>query len=135
MEEKFLKYESKLNNKLTRIAILLDPRLNQFFFEDANEKKEAIGDLKYIFNCNYVCLSNNFSGSSNDNNESEFTMQIYKKRKLNQEDELDLYFRTPEKNADCDPIDWWQKHKTIFPSLCKIAFDILCIACSSLFRN
>ncbi len=57
--------------------------------------------------------------------------EFIKKRKLNQEDELDLYFRTPEENADCDPIEWWQKHKTIFPSLCKISFDILCIPATS----
>jgi hypothetical protein len=81
MKEKFLKYESKLNNKLTRIAVLLDPRLNQNFFEDAKEKNEAIEDLKYIFSSKYACSSNNFSESSNDNNESEFTMRIYKKKK------------------------------------------------------
>jgi len=53
--------------------------------------------------------------------------KFIKKRKLNQEDELDTYFRTPEENTDCDPIEWWQKNKTVFPSLYKIAFDILCI--------
>ncbi len=79
MEQKFLKYESKLNNKLTRIAVLLDPRLNQNFFEDANEKNVAMRDLKYIFNSKYACSINNLSGSSN-NNESQFTMQILKNK-------------------------------------------------------
>jgi hypothetical protein len=41
MHNKLLKYESKLNNEISKIAVLLDPRLNEHFFQQTHIRLEA----------------------------------------------------------------------------------------------
>jgi hypothetical protein len=52
---------------------------------------------------------------------------IYKKRKLNGNEEIDKYIQIPQENTEIDPIEWWKTHESSFPCLSKFAFDILCI--------
>ncbi len=56
---------------------------------------------------------------------------IYKKRKLNGNEEIDKYIQIPQENTEMDPIEWWKTHESSFPCLSKFALDILCITATS----
>jgi hypothetical protein len=40
---------------------------------------------------------------------------------------LESYLKVAQEDEHCDPIEWWEKNKIRFPTLHKLAFDILCI--------
>ncbi len=56
---------------------------------------------------------------------------IYKKRKLNGNEEIDKYIQIPQENTEIDPIEWWKTHESTLPCLSKFTFDILCITATS----
>jgi hypothetical protein len=39
---------------------------------------------------------------------------IYKKRKLNGNEEIDKYIQIPQENTEINPIEWWKTHKSSF---------------------
>jgi hypothetical protein len=56
---------------------------------------------------------------------------IYKKRKVSDDEEVERYFEFALEDSDIDLIYWWASHKSSFPHLFRMAFDILNIPATS----
>jgi hypothetical protein len=132
IEEKFLKYENKLKNKLSLFAVILVPRLNIQYFKDSltstkfQELKTSFIDYSKQY---YSNSSAQIKEISNEN--SSLLHSIYKKRKLTEFEEIERYFEMPQQDSKVDLINWWTTHKCSFPNLYKMANDILNIPATS----
>jgi hypothetical protein len=133
VEQKLKKYELRLKNKCSYFAVILDPRLNFEYLKSILNKRD------------YENIRDDFIRKFNDSYSSNETVEevrestattsllssIYKKRKLNVNEELENYENLPQEDPKTDPIDWWKLFSNKYPSLSKFAFDILCIPATS----
>jgi len=97
----------------------------------------ARADLRLYYQDNYLSSqptstaphppATELSSTSSSPQKVDFTMW-YKKRPTTMKDELEEYFRLPVEDFDtCDPIQWWAGRRSQFPSLSRLARDILAI--------
>ncbi len=133
MELKLKLYENKLKNDLSFYSVILDPRLNIHYFKDSiideqfNTLKESF--LKF-YKTNYC--NESLSTSKETNKETSSLMHsIYKKRKISDDEEVERYFEIALEDSEIDLIQWWSTHKTLFPHLYRMAFEILNIPATS----
>jgi hypothetical protein len=133
IEQKLKKYESRLKNKCSYFAIILDPRLNFEYLKSILNKSdyENIRDFIRKFNDNYSSNETVEEVSKSVATTSSLLSSIYKKRKLNVNEELENYEYLPQEDPKTDSIDWWKLFSNKYPSLSKFAFDILCIPATS----
>jgi hypothetical protein len=129
MEIKLKLYENKLKNELSFYSVILDPRLNIHYFKDSiideqfNTLKESF--LKF-YKTNYCNESLSTSKET-----SSLMHSIYKKRKIVDDEEVERYFEIALEDSEIDMIQWWSTHKTSFPHLYRMAFDILNVPATS----
>jgi hAT family C-terminal dimerisation region len=73
---------------------------------------------------NKVINTNNNNSESEDN---ELYLHIIKKRKINNDDELQNYLKEPTVKGKTNILQWWNIHKIQYPNLAKMAQDFLAI--------
>jgi hypothetical protein len=64
-------------------------------------------------------------------NENSITSQVFKKRRVNEIDEFQVYLLSSTCDADVDPLQWWKMNQNQFPRLAKMAMDFLSIPSTS----
>ncbi|KAJ3508846.1 hypothetical protein NMY22_g16486 [Coprinellus aureogranulatus] len=119
-------------------AALLDPRISYdglkialgddldllSHLESAKSKLELHYGLHYKSSARLSTSTTTTASSSTGFN---FTAAFRRAPRAVQ-DELEAYFRMPPEDYEtCQPIQWWYAHRLQFPTLHKLAFDILCI--------
>jgi hypothetical protein len=128
------KYESRLKNKCSYFEIILDPRVNFEYLKSILNKSDYENireDFIRKFNDSYSSNETVEEVSESAATTSSLLSSIYKKRKLNVNEELENYEKLPQEDPKTDPIDWWKLFSNKYPSLSKFAFDILCIPATS----
>ncbi len=130
IEEKLLKYKKELNNDIVIFASILDPRLKLEFFEKWDNFQEIKEKFECNFNTNYKSYAISCDVSKTQESNS-FTQSLYKKQKVNENDELKTYFEKSLEDYSTDPIVWWNKNKDCFPNISKMAFDYITIPATS----
>jgi hypothetical protein len=135
IETKLKKYEPRLKNIFSYFAVILDPRLNFEHLKSIVSKSEheKVRDV-FIgkFNENYALnVVERKTTEISVVNTPSLLSSIYKKRKLNENEELESYENLPQESPQTDPIEWWKMHENIYPTLSKLAFGILCIPATS----
>jgi hypothetical protein len=127
-------YELRLKNNCSYFAVIFDPRLNFLYLRNLlnkndyeNVEKEFKKEFdKYVTKYSQTTKSTDFTKAS-----SSLLDSIYKKRKLNGNEEIVNYSQIPQENTEIDPIEWWKSHESLFPCLSKFAYDFLCITATS----
>jgi hypothetical protein len=112
-------------------ASILDPWLKLEFFEKWDNFQDIKEKFEYNFSTNYksYAISCNVSKTQEPNS---FTQSLYKKQKVNENDELKTYFEKSLEDYSTNPIDWWCKNKDGFPNISKMAFDYITIPATSI---
>jgi hypothetical protein len=112
----------------------LDPRLNINYFKES-QKPEEFTKLKakflQFYKINYCNQSFSTSDDTNIKDKTTLMHSIYKKRKISDDEEVERYFEFALEDSDIDLIYWWASHKSSFPHLFRMAFDILNIPATS----
>jgi hypothetical protein len=127
------KYGLRLKDNISYFAVILDPRLNIKFLKEFLKDKE----LENIRNIFFIEFKDNYSKSKtaeiNEEQDSGSSLwrKVYKKRKINESEEINEYFNLAQEPESTQLIDWWKTHESIFPCLSNFAFDILCIPATS----
>ncbi len=113
-----------------KFASILDPRLKLEFFEKWDNFQEIKEKFERNFNINYksYAVSRDVSQTLEP---YSFIQSLYKKQKVNENDELKTYFGKSLEDYSTDPIDWWNKNKDCFPNISKMAFDYITIPATS----
>jgi hypothetical protein len=65
------------------------------------------------------------------NNEHSIIAQVFKKRRVNEIDEFQVYLLSATCDEDVDPLQWWKMNQNQFPRLAKMAMDFLSIPSTS----
>ncbi len=91
--------------------------LNKNDYENVEKEFKKEFD-KYVTKYSQTTKSTDFTKAS-----SSLLDSIYKKRKLNGNEEIVNYSQIPQENTEIDPIKWWKSHESLFPCLSKFAYD------------
>jgi hypothetical protein len=133
MHIKLKKYENLLKNDLSYFAIILDPRLNVKYLKEILEETELENiKKKFIrkFETEYS-KPKTIETTENENHDNSLWRKIYKKRKIDENEEMTEYFKLAQEPENTEIINWWRNHESTYPSLANFAFDVLCIPATS----
>jgi hypothetical protein len=139
-----------ISSDLAICATIIDPRLNLVYYREAKpgkNKYKTLGESPETID-NRVSHHHDIFKSFYDNSYRPSAVVItpamhdapvigpalpfFKKARGNEtQDELERYFNIPLAAHSTDPIQWWCHHKSEFPSLYKMAMDLLCIQSTS----
>ncbi|EXX56006.1 hypothetical protein RirG_220070 [Rhizophagus irregularis DAOM 197198w] len=125
-------YTKTDDTNMYTVATVLDPRLKLNYYEDNKWKHSFIRYAKEtvlsIYNANYApSATDGHLEDINDDENDEFLDQLFGKQKKNQENEVELYLKTPRTLRKEDILLWWKTHKATFPNLAKMGRDYLAI--------
>jgi len=122
---------SRLKNMCSYFSITLDPRLNSANLKSILNKRDYENMREnFIRKFNDSCSTNETVEEISETT-SSLLSSIYKKRKLNVNEELENYENLPQEDPKANPIDWWKLFSNKCSSLSKFAFDIVCIPATS----
>jgi hypothetical protein len=65
------------------------------------------------------------------NRENSITSQVFKRRRVNEIDEFQVYLLSPTCDENVDPLQWWKMNQNQYPRLAKMAMDFLSIPSTS----
>src|SRR5271154_4664885 len=69
----------------------------------------------------------------NENREvNSLTSRLFKRRHIEKQDELHLYFSLPCADEKTEPLEWWKMNESQFPNLACMARDYLVIPATSI---
>ncbi|XP_013592467.1 PREDICTED: zinc finger BED domain-containing protein DAYSLEEPER-like [Brassica oleracea var. oleracea] len=141
MKEKADKYWRECSLVLA-MAVVMDPRFkmklvefsfSKIFGEDAGKNINTVDDGIHELFSEYVALSAPVKAASEDEL-SEFDKYIIKERAgKNLKSEMDQYLEETllPRVQEFDVLEWWKQNKLKFPTLSKMARDILAIPVSA----
>ncbi|XP_065853219.1 zinc finger BED domain-containing protein DAYSLEEPER-like isoform X2 [Euphorbia lathyris] len=134
-------------NKIVYIASVLDPRSKlevlefafgriygeekgSVLFKDVKEALfEMFNEYEKMLQLQLKVVDKSNSASNKDIVYKNFFMDSYKKRRLDEKSELELYLDEPTQDDtdDFDILEWWKCNSGKFPVLARMARDILAI--------
>ncbi len=133
---KLEKYEDELriaNSKIPYVAVFLNPALKMGFFKEhkfRNVKEIQMG-IAAMFE-EYEFADNNVVEKESDVPEDELYAYMYKRPKITRNTkEFQKYLQFPLSSYKVDVLDFWRSHEADFPTLTKMARDILPVQCAS----
>jgi hypothetical protein len=95
------------------IFLVLDPRLKLTYHRGNNWEEEYIAEaqktISDLYENQYAPVAEELVEEDNELSDDDLFCHIYKKRRLsNNENELDLYLKTPIVPAEVDLLQWWK---------------------------
>jgi hypothetical protein len=130
---KLQKYETRLKNDLSLFAAILDPRLN-FAYLKFILKSQQYESITKKFNEKFSDYYKKHSTTTIETagpSIPSILQSIYKKQRFYNTEEVENYSKISQEDSGINPIEWWKMHECIYPCLSKLAFDVLCIAATS----
>ncbi|XP_015788968.1 zinc finger BED domain-containing protein 1 [Tetranychus urticae] len=123
---------------IASIATLLDPRFKNLDFTNDTQSVKAINKLNSMLTCDDGSIDD--SGNQGDQRDDDIwcLRRVSRSSRCSEPDsnkiaaELRNYLDHRTFNITSDPIEIWEHHKTLFPSLHKIAKKYLCIPASAI---
>ena len=116
---------------------MLDSRLKLDYYEENNWDRGFIDEIKEavytIYNHNYMPAvyepNNNQEASCDDD---DLLDHIFgKRRKIDQQNVIELYLKAPQAMRKQDVLLWWKVHETEYPHLATMARDYLAVSATS----
>lgn len=114
--------------KVSAFACLLDPRHKNLNHETSENVKEHIRHTVKSLIQSYEETYENDHGQINKNTTA---MDILLGEADISYNEFEQYISEIQINHNLDPCMWWKEHETIYPTIAKVAKNILCIPASS----
>ncbi len=134
--EKIEKYEEKLNidnSLLPYVGVFINPALKLNYFKEHKYRnvKEIQRQITEVFERDYATAPENNVPEVYES-EDEFYSHMYKRAKTSKATkEIQKYLQFPLSSSKTDLLDFWRCQETEFPSLTRMARDILPIQSSS----
>lgn len=131
--DKMLKHYSKTNWTYCS-SLILDPRHKIASFDITSWGREmktgAIKAFKEMYETYYQEMEKNQESTINNvtsDIDNDLNLDfIYAERTHNTaSEEFDAYINAPRASKDCDVLNWWKIHETMYPILAWFAKDIL----------
>lgn len=107
-----------------QLACFLDPRHKNLLFEDEEIREDIRNEAKKLF-------ENNIKTAVEDTGAKSVLDILLGEDDLENSDEFTKYLCVPEIDRNLDPLFWWKDNQKTFPSIAKIASQILSIPATS----
>ncbi|GBC53601.2 ribonuclease H-like protein [Rhizophagus irregularis DAOM 181602=DAOM 197198] len=132
--EKIKKYYTFTSGLIYTAATVLDPRIKLQYYKDNMWEESFIQEArKQVTNLWKTTYKPNISENvePSDNADDELFGHIFKKRKIEEKDELSIYLNEGVAPGKTDILMWWKLHEIEYPNLSKMARDYLSIPATS----
>ncbi|GBC14125.2 ribonuclease H-like protein [Rhizophagus irregularis DAOM 181602=DAOM 197198] len=132
--EKIKKYYTFTSGLIYTAATVLDPRIKLQYYKDNMWEESFIQETrKQVTNLWETTYKPNISENvePSDDADDELFGHIFKKRKIEEKDELSIYLNEGVAPGKTDILMWWKLHEIKYPNLSKMARDYLSIPATS----
>ena len=112
-------------------ATILDPRLKLHYYKDNEWEEEWIREALREFRGAYAYYRSPPAPSAGERApptcDGDSVTSVFKRRRIDQPDELEAYFAASVASHDADVLQWWREHAATYPCLAAMARDYLAI--------
>ena len=126
--------EDSWQQEVVKIAQLLDPSIKTSLLPAADAKLQAVNLLKkyygYYERESDAIPNRSLKSTALTSSIRSDVLKLLNKNSSGEGDEVDKYLGSGVE-PDCKPLEWWSKHRMVYPALARLVIDFLAVCASS----